>query len=90
MCYYRSVKIKNQDLLKLAGIERELSGMDFEALIADGFAYGNTPVIVPKANCGWDIVQMEWGFIPHYLPNRSAVIISGEVIQTTKVSSAPR
>ncbi|MCY7421519.1 MAG: SOS response-associated peptidase [Chitinophagaceae bacterium] len=73
MCYYRSVKIKNHDLLKLAGIERELSVLNIEALIADGFAYGNTPVVVAKADCGWEIVQMEWGFIPHYLPNRLAV-----------------
>ena len=44
-----------------------------EALITDGFAYGITPVIVPKPDCGWDIVKMEWGFIPFYVPNRDAV-----------------
>ena len=73
MCYYRAVKIKNQDLLKINDIERNLSGYDFEALVADGFAYGATPVIVPKPDCGWDFGPMEWGFIPHYLQNRKAV-----------------
>lgn len=73
MCYYRSVKLKNQDLLKINDIERDLSDLDLEALVADGFAYGSTPVIVPKADCGWDIVQMEWGFIPNYLYNRDVV-----------------
>ncbi len=73
MCYYRAVKIKNQDLLKINNIERNLSSYDIEALVTDGFAYGSTPVIVPKSDCGWDIVQMEWGFIPRYLLNRDAV-----------------
>ncbi len=73
MCYYRSVKIKNQNLLKINGIERDLRNYDIEALVADGFAYSTTPVIVPKPYCGWDIVQMEWGFIPYYIQNRDAV-----------------
>jgi putative SOS response-associated peptidase YedK len=73
MCYYRSVKIKNQDLLRINDIERDISGFDFEVLVADGFAYSVTPVIVPKADCGWDVVTMEWGFIPQYLRNRQAV-----------------
>lgn len=73
MCYYRTVKIKNQLLLKINDIERDLSGYDIEALVTDGFSYSTTPVIVPKPDCGWDIVQMEWGFIPHYLANRDAV-----------------
>jgi putative SOS response-associated peptidase YedK len=72
MCYYRSVKIKNQDILKLAGIERSISALQLEMPIADGFAYDNTPVIVSGADCGWEIVEMEWGFIPPYLPNRFA------------------
>lgn len=73
MCYYRSVKIKNQDILRINDIERDLRNYELESLVADGFAYGTTPVIVAKADCGWDIVQMEWGFIPYYLPNREAV-----------------
>lgn len=73
MCYYRSVKIKNQDLLRINDIERDFSGFDIEALVADGFAYSTTPVIVPKLDCGWDIVEMEWGFIPPYITTRKAV-----------------
>ncbi|WP_207496786.1 SOS response-associated peptidase [Aridibaculum aurantiacum] len=73
MCYYRGITIKNQDTLKINDVEKDLSQYDLQALVADGFNYGTTPVIVPKADCGWDIVQMEWGFLPHYLPNREAV-----------------
>ncbi len=73
MCYYREVKVKNQILLKINDIERDLSSYELEALVADGFAYGTTPIVVPKPNCGWDIVRMEWGFIPFYLANRDTV-----------------
>ena len=73
MCYYRSVKIKNQDILKINGIERDLSSYAIEPAVVDGFAYTSTPVIVPAANCGWEIVPMEWGFLPHDLHNRDDV-----------------
>ena len=73
MCYYRSVKVSNRDLLKINDIERSLEEYEIATSIADGFAYANTPVVVPKADCGWDIVEMEWGFIPPYLYNRDAV-----------------
>lgn len=71
MCYYRSVKIKNDDLLKINSIERQLE--DVTVSVMDGFAYSLTPIIIPKAECGWEIVRMEWGFIPSYLKNREAV-----------------
>jgi putative SOS response-associated peptidase YedK len=73
MCYYRSVKIKNQDILKINDVERDLRNYELEAPVSDGFSYGATPVIVPNGDCGWEIVQMEWGFIPFYLKNREAV-----------------
>src|SRR4051794_38168670 len=73
MCYYRSVKIKNQDILKINDVERDLRDYLLEAPVADGFSYGVTPVIVSNSDCGWEIVQMEWGFLPFYLKNRDAV-----------------
>ncbi|HEX8332300.1 MAG TPA: SOS response-associated peptidase family protein, partial [Segetibacter sp.] len=73
MCYHRSVKIKNQNVLKIGDVERDLRNYQLDAFLEDGFAYGPTMVIVPKADCGWDIVPMEWGFIPSYLINRDAV-----------------
>ena len=73
MCYYRAVKIKHQNVLTINDIERDLNKDDLYAPVADGFAYGTTPVIVPSPHCGWDVVQMEWGFIPFYIPTRDAV-----------------
>lgn len=73
MCYYRTVKIANGDLLKINDVERDLSGYDLTIAVADGFAYEATPVVIPKADCGWDIEMMEWGFLPPYLYNRQAV-----------------
>lgn len=73
MCYYRTVKLKNQQVLKIGEVERPLGGYQLDAPLLDGFAYGSTPIIVPNNSCGWDIVQMEWGFLPNYLSNRAAV-----------------
>jgi putative SOS response-associated peptidase YedK len=73
MCYHRAIKVSGSDQLKLMNIERDLSAYDIEMPVADGFNYSLTPVIVPKADCGWKIVKMEWGFIPHYLHTRQAV-----------------
>jgi putative SOS response-associated peptidase YedK len=73
MCYYRTLKVTDHDKIMLMEIERDLNNYDIEALVVDGFNYGVTPVIIPKPDCGWDIVQMEWGFIPHYLHTREAV-----------------
>jgi putative SOS response-associated peptidase YedK len=40
----------------------------------DGFDYGEVDVIKPNNDyCDWDIVKMEWGFIPDNIKNRDAV-----------------
>ncbi|MGK6342473.1 SOS response-associated peptidase [Chryseobacterium sp. DT-3] len=39
-----------------------------------GFNYGKIAVLKPTDDrCNFDIVQMEWGFIPSYVKNREAV-----------------
>jgi putative SOS response-associated peptidase YedK len=73
MCYYRAVTIKNGDLIKINNVERQLEIESLSMAVMDGFAYSYTPVIVPKPGCTWDLVSMEWGFIPYYLKNREAV-----------------
>ena len=73
MCYYRGLTITNQDVLKIQDFELDLRQYDIEELVADGFAYANTPVIIPKQDCGCELVLMEWGFLPSYLPSRDAV-----------------
>jgi putative SOS response-associated peptidase YedK len=74
MCYYHAVKIKDQHYITLKEIEREIKALQFPYPVVSGFEYGYSPVIKPdNANCSWDIVQMEWGFLPPYLKNRESV-----------------
>lgn len=55
-------------------LEKELKLYDLVLPITNGFDYGEVPVIKPTDDyCDWDIVKMEWGFIPSYLRNREAV-----------------
>lgn len=70
MCYYRGVKISNRDTLRLLEFEVDFSKYDIENLVVDGFAYGQTPVIISGDDCKGKIVLMEWGFIPHYITDR--------------------
>ena len=72
MCYYRGLTITNHDVLKIGNDEHEISKYGINELVIDGFAYGTTPVIVAK-NGGWEMEEMEWGFLPPYLANREAV-----------------
>lgn len=73
MCYYKSVHLKNNELLKLMDEERLLNMELFnESSFHDGFMYGTVPVIVAKEECGWEVEFMEWGFIPSWLQNREA------------------
>lgn len=73
MCYFSGLKINDNAKLLLLDLERDLLQYDIENLVNDGFAYGQVPVIVSKTDCRWDIVKMEWGFIPHYITNRDGV-----------------
>jgi putative SOS response-associated peptidase YedK len=74
MCYYNGVRVSRSEFIRLKEIEKELKLHNLMRPVTSGFDYGNWPVIRPNAdNCDWDIVEMEWGFIPSYLRNRDAV-----------------
>lgn len=73
MCYYNGVKVLKTELLRFQEIERDLSAYDLSTPLIDGFDYGQVNVIKPSNDCGWDMVKMEWGFIPDNIKNRAAV-----------------
>lgn len=73
MCYYKGLKVTRQELLHLLQQERELKNYEFDKPMESGFDYSNTAIIVPKAECEWDVVEMEWGFIPQYWFTRNDV-----------------
>jgi putative SOS response-associated peptidase YedK len=74
MCYYNGVKVLKTELIRLKEIEKDLNAYDLSTPLIDGFEYGQVNVIKPgKDYCDWDIVKMEWGFIPDNIRNRVAV-----------------
>jgi putative SOS response-associated peptidase YedK len=71
------MKMKRVELLKYLELERAAEERqaedDLQRTIHSGFEYKQVDIIVPKAGCKWDLVEMEWGFIPQYWWTRSDV-----------------
>ena len=74
MCYYNSVNLKATDSINLNELEKDLKNFNLTVPLHDGFSYSSYPIIKPDYNnCDWNVVQMEWGFLPYWLKNREAV-----------------
>lgn len=75
MCYYNGQRVSRVEFISLLQLEKAVRNYDFlDRAVHNGFAYA--PVAVLKANQeqdNFDIVQMEWGFLPPYLKDREAV-----------------
>ena len=66
MCYYNGQKVTHAEFIRLKHIEKLVTSYGFlDRDLHDGFAYSNIAVLQPVAGKqDFDIVQMEWGFIP--------------------------
>lgn len=75
MCYYNGQKVTHAEFIRLKGIEKMVASYGFlERDLHDGFAYGPIAVLKPEPNReDFEIVQMEWGFLPPYWKNRDEV-----------------
>ena len=75
MCYYNGQKVTRAEYIRLKAMERAVNKYVFlDKGVISGFT--DTPVAVIVATpdkSNFDIVQMEWGFIPNYLNNREEV-----------------
>lgn len=75
MCYYNGQKVTRAEYIRLKAMEHAVSKFAFlDKGVISGFT--DTPVAVIIATpdkTNFDIVQMEWGFIPNYLSNRDEV-----------------
>lgn len=76
MCYYNGQKVTHAEFIRLKGIEKLVANYDFlNSDLHDGFIYGPTAVLKPEQGVqDFSIVQMEWGFVPHYWKTREEVI----------------
>lgn len=75
MCYYNGQKVARAEYIRLKQLEKAVAGYDFLGReLQVGFDYGLNAVLRPiEGREDFDIVQMEWGFIPFYLKNRDDV-----------------
>lgn len=75
MCYYNGQKVSRAEYIRLMQLEKEILRYAFlERDLQIGFDYSLNAVLKPISEKeDFDIVQMEWGFIPHYLKTRDDV-----------------
>jgi putative SOS response-associated peptidase YedK len=76
MCYYNGQKVIHAEFIRLKQLEKALANYDFLSRDLNvGFDYNLNAVCKPTAGKeDFDIVQMEWGFIPHYINNREDLL----------------
>ncbi|TKK65427.1 SOS response-associated peptidase [Ilyomonas limi] len=76
MCYYNGQKVTREEFIRLKQLEKAIADFDFlNKPLQIGFDYSANAVLkrYPDKE-DFDIVQMEWGFIPHYMKTRSDVL----------------
>ena len=66
MCYYNAQKVTHAEFLRLKQLEKTIIEHDFfNRLVIVGFDFGPTTVLKPiEGKEDFEIVQMEWGFLP--------------------------
>ena len=75
MCYYNGQKVTRVEYIRLKQLEKAVANYDFlNRDLQIGFDYALNAVLKREPDVeDFDIVQMEWGFIPSYLRTRDDV-----------------
>jgi putative SOS response-associated peptidase YedK len=76
MCYYNGQKVTRAEYIRLKNLEKVLANYDFlNSDLNIGFDYKHNAVLKPiPGKEDFDLVEMEWGFIPHYINNREDLL----------------
>lgn len=76
MCYYNGVKVTKSEYIRLKQLEKAIAGLQLmDSALFTGFDYSSHPVLKKSATgTDFDIVPMEWGFIPFYVKTREDVM----------------
>ena len=72
MCYYNGVKVTRTEFIRLKQLEKLVANYDFLSKpLQIGFEYKPHAVLkrIPNKE-DFEIVEMEWGFIPNYIKTR--------------------
>lgn len=74
MCYYNGVKVIKSEVIRLKTIEKSIAKYDSLCNpMHAGFDYNNAPVLKRmEGKEDFEIVQMEWGFLPAYIKIRES------------------
>src|ERR1700704_4335884 len=66
MCYYNGTKVTRQEYIRLKHLEKLVANYKFiDRDVIIGFDFGVTAILKPvPGKEDFDIVPMEWGFIP--------------------------
>lgn len=72
MCYFTGVRLKKADFIRLKELEKSIGDYPFlNHDLLNGFDYGPAAVLKKKEDQrNFEIVQMEWGFLPAYVQSR--------------------
>lgn len=75
MCYYNGQRVTVEEGIQLKQLEKKVANFDFpDHQLQIGFDYGLNAVLKSnEAKNDFDIIQMEWGFLPSYLRTREDV-----------------
>ena len=76
MCYYNGQKITYVEYIRLLQLEKMVAEYEFlDRDLMVGFDYGLNAVLKKQPDkIDFDIVQMEWGFIPFYIKTREDLV----------------
>ena len=76
MCFYNGQKVTRDEYIRLKQLEKGVANYDFLNIdLQIGFDYSMNAVLKPIPDKeDLDIVQMEWGFIPHYISNGEGLL----------------
>jgi hypothetical protein len=77
MCYINGVRVSLKDFIEYKEKQKELKHLNEMLLLqpaSKGFSYGDWPIIKPSVDGkDWDVVAMEWSFIPSWITTREEV-----------------
>ena len=72
MCYYNGQKVPKAEFIQLMQLEKAVKDYEFlNRNVTHAFEFGKIAVFKPRyTRDNFDIVQMEWSFLPKYVKNR--------------------
>jgi putative SOS response-associated peptidase YedK len=71
MCYINGIWVGRETYIQIMNERREME--EIRKQLQDGFSYQDWPLLIPSINHKWEIVNMQWGFIPSYIQTMADV-----------------